>query len=105
MREDDPRSAWIKIKPDNLKPVGEPSYTGCSEEPIYDLFALCKHIGSAIGGHYEAYARGSVNDIWNHYDDDLVQPVSAAMVQAQTDSAYMLFYVRRGHHGPDKSNP
>ena len=60
---------------------------------VYDLYAVCNHIGSMSRGHYTAYCRNPADGNWYSFDDQLVQPISEE--QLITSGAYMLFYVRQ----------
>ena len=40
----------------------------------YDLYG-CYHYGSLGGGHYTAYAKNLINDLWYHLDDSSVKPI------------------------------
>lgn len=60
---------------------------------VYDLFAVCNHIGSMSRGHYTAYCRNPADGNWYTFDDEMVQPISDE--QLVTSGAYMLFYVRQ----------
>ena len=60
---------------------------------VYDLYAICNHLGSMSRGHYTAYCRNPADGNWYTFDDQLVQPISEE--QLVTSGAYMLFYVRQ----------
>ena len=60
---------------------------------VYDLYAVCNHLGSMSRGHYTAYCRNPADGNWYTFDDQLVQPISEE--QLVTSGAYMLFYVRQ----------
>ena len=60
---------------------------------VYDLYAVCNHLGSMSRGHYTAYCRNPADGNWYTFDDQLVQPISEE--QLMTSGAYMLFYVRQ----------
>ncbi|KAJ3337935.1 CSN-associated deubiquitinating enzyme Ubp12 [Gonapodya sp. JEL0774] len=65
-----------------------------SSELIYDLYAVSNHFGSMGGGHYTAYAQSAVDGHWYKFDDSSVSLTNEANVM--TNSAYCLFYRRRG---------
>jgi ubiquitin carboxyl-terminal hydrolase 4/11/15 len=69
----------------------KPNHIPCSEQPIYDLYAVSNHYGGLGGGHYTAYAKNG--DIWLDFNDSSVREVSRESIQGS--SAYMLFYKRR----------
>ncbi len=61
---------------------------------IYDLFAVCNHIGPYItSGHYTANCKNSANGNWYCFDDAEVSQLSEE--QVCTRSAYLLFYQKR----------
>ena len=60
---------------------------------VYDLYAVCNHLGSMSRGHYTAYCRNPADGNWYTFDDQLVQPITDE--QLVTSGAYMLFYVRQ----------
>jgi ubiquitin C-terminal hydrolase len=66
------------------------------EEAIYDLFAVCNHIGSIYSGHYIAYARHELNgkDAWYKFDDSYVSSYCRDSDIVSRD-AYLLFYIKR----------
>eukprot|EP01059_Diplonema_ambulator_P012472 TRINITY_DN227_c2_g1_i2.p1 TRINITY_DN227_c2_g1~~TRINITY_DN227_c2_g1_i2.p1 ORF type:complete len:847 (+),score=241.01 TRINITY_DN227_c2_g1_i2:32-2542(+) len=61
------------------------------DRPIYDLYAVSCHMGSAMGGHYTAYTKAGGS--WHQYNDRYVSP--ATLRDACTSNAYLLFYSRR----------
>ncbi|XP_029431895.1 ubiquitin carboxyl-terminal hydrolase 31 isoform X2 [Rhinatrema bivittatum] len=63
------------------------------EDYVYDLYAVCNHLGTMQGGHYTAYCKNSVDGLWYCFDDSDVQPLAEEEVCKQT--AYILFYQRR----------
>ena len=65
-----------------------------NEDCVYDLFAVCNHIGPYItSGHYTASCRNSANDVWYCFDDANVYELAEA--QVCTRSAYLMFYKKR----------
>ncbi len=60
---------------------------------VYDLYAVCNHLGSMSRGHYTACCRNPADGNWYLFDDQHVQP--AHEEQLITPGAYMLFYVRQ----------
>uniref|UniRef100_S4S029 ubiquitinyl hydrolase 1 n=2 Tax=Petromyzontidae TaxID=7746 RepID=S4S029_PETMA len=65
-------------------------------KPIYDLYAISCHSGIMGGGHYVTYARNP-NTKWYCYNDSSCKEVHEDEID--TDSAYLLFYERRGLDG------
>ncbi|XP_033630148.1 ubiquitin carboxyl-terminal hydrolase 31-like [Asterias rubens] len=62
-------------------------------EHVYDLYAVCNHIGSMQGGHYTAFCRNPADNQWYNFDDAKVMPVTEEAII--TKGAYILFYHRR----------
>ena len=60
---------------------------------IYDLYGVCNHSGSLLGGHYTAFVK-NMNDKWYHYNDTTVSEVKIAE-QIKTPKAYCFFYRKR----------
>ncbi|XP_014345663.1 ubiquitin carboxyl-terminal hydrolase 33 isoform X1 [Latimeria chalumnae] len=56
----------------------------------YDLLSVICHHGSAASGHYIAYCRNYMNNLWYQYDDHTVSEVPESTVQ--NAEAYVLFY-------------
>uniref|UniRef100_A0A3P9PXP9 Ubiquitin carboxyl-terminal hydrolase n=1 Tax=Poecilia reticulata TaxID=8081 RepID=A0A3P9PXP9_POERE len=56
----------------------------------YDLLSVICHHGTASSGHYIAYCRNSVNNLWYEFDDQSVTEVPESCVQ--NAEAYVLFY-------------
>ncbi|XP_066453909.1 ubiquitin carboxyl-terminal hydrolase 33 isoform X1 [Eleutherodactylus coqui] len=56
----------------------------------YDLLSVICHHGTASSGHYIAYCRNNLSNLWYEFDDQSVTEVSEATVQ--NAEAYVLFY-------------
>uniref|UniRef100_A0A8B9H9S1 Ubiquitin carboxyl-terminal hydrolase n=1 Tax=Astyanax mexicanus TaxID=7994 RepID=A0A8B9H9S1_ASTMX len=56
----------------------------------YDLLSVICHHGTASSGHYIAYCRNDLNQLWYEFDDQSVTEVSESCVQ--NAEAYVLFY-------------
>ncbi|XP_028918689.1 ubiquitin carboxyl-terminal hydrolase 33 isoform X2 [Ornithorhynchus anatinus] len=56
----------------------------------YDLLSAICHHGTASSGHYIAYCRNNLNNLWYEFDDQSVTEVSESTVQ--NAEAYVLFY-------------
>ncbi|XP_061695015.1 ubiquitin carboxyl-terminal hydrolase 33 [Syngnathoides biaculeatus] len=56
----------------------------------YDLLSVICHHGTASSGHYIAYCRNDLNNLWYEFDDQSVTEVSDSCVQ--NAEAYVLFY-------------
>lgn len=61
------------------------------ENYVYDLFGVCNHMGSVVGGHCTSIVRPHNTNTWFLCDDAQVHQVETA----QTQYAYVLFYRRR----------
>jgi ubiquitin C-terminal hydrolase len=59
------------------------------ENYIYDLYAVCNHSGSVLGGHYTSFVKNA-NGNWYHYNDTLVKLVDVSKIV--TPQAYCFFY-------------
>jgi ubiquitin C-terminal hydrolase len=57
---------------------------------IYDLYGVCNHSGSVMGGHYTAFVKNA-NGKWYHYNDTTVTEVKDTS-QIKTPKAYCFFY-------------
>lgn len=62
-------------------------------DDVYDLYAVCNHMGTMTRGHYTAFCRNPADGHWYMYDDNHVQ--SLPEEQLVTAGAYLLFYVRQ----------
>ena len=81
-------SPWKKPRP---RQQNIPKY----DENVYDLYAICNHHGQDLqGGHYTAFCRNPYDTQWYCFDDTRVEAVNDTNLI--TNSAYMLFYQRRG---------
>jgi ubiquitin C-terminal hydrolase len=60
---------------------------------IYDLYGVCNHSGSVLGGHYTAFVKNA-NNKWYHYNDTSVSEVAMEQ-QIITPKAYCFFYRKR----------
>jgi ubiquitin C-terminal hydrolase len=60
---------------------------------IYDLYGVCNHSGSVMGGHYTSFVKNA-NGNWYHYNDTIVSEV-ALREQIITPKAYCFFYRKR----------
>uniref|UniRef100_A0A8L0DSG9 Ubiquitin carboxyl-terminal hydrolase n=1 Tax=Oncorhynchus mykiss TaxID=8022 RepID=A0A8L0DSG9_ONCMY len=56
----------------------------------YDLLSVICHHGTASSGHYIAYCRNDLNNLWYEFDDQSVTEVSESCIQ--NAEAYVLFY-------------
>ena len=59
----------------------------------YELYGVCNHSGSVLGGHYTSYVKNA-NEKWYHFNDTSVSEVglNESIVSAK---AYVLFYRKK----------
>jgi ubiquitin carboxyl-terminal hydrolase 8 len=61
----------------------------------YELYGVCNHIGSILGGHYTSYVKNASNE-WVHYNDSNVE-----IIKNENDiispMAYCLFYRKKNN--------
>jgi ubiquitin C-terminal hydrolase len=60
------------------------------ESYIYDLYGVCNHSGSVMGGHYTSFIKNA-NGKWYHFNDTNVLEVKDII----TAKAYCFFYRKR----------
>lgn len=60
---------------------------------VYDLYGVCNHSGSVLGGHYTSFVKNA-NGKWYHYNDTSVSEVGMIQ-QIITPKAYCFFYRKR----------
>ena len=60
---------------------------------VYDLYGVCNHSGSVMGGHYTSFVKNA-DDKWIHYDDTNVQIVENPN-DIISNMAYCLFYRKK----------
>ncbi len=58
----------------------------------YELYGVCNHSGSTMGGHYTAYVKNA-NGKWYHFNDTSVTEVS--VLEIISPKAYVLFYRKK----------
>jgi len=63
----------------------------------YELYGVCNHSGSVLGGHYTAYVKNA-NGKWYHFNDTSVSEVSLVESIVST-KAYCLFYRKKIQSG------
>jgi len=63
------------------------------ESYIYDLYGICNHSGSALGGHYTSFVKNA-NGKWYHFNDTSVAEVSN-LSYLISPKAYCLFYRKK----------
>ena len=62
---------------------------------VYDLYGVCNHSGSVMGGHYTSFVKNA-NGKWYHYNDTSVSEVGMVQ-QIVTPKAYCFFYRKQTH--------
>ena len=60
---------------------------------VYDLYGVCNHSGTVMGGHYTAFIKNA-NNKWYHCNDTSVTEIGMSQ-QIITSNAYCLFYRKR----------
>lgn len=60
---------------------------------VYDLYGVCNHSGSVMGGHYTSFVKNA-NGKWYHYNDTNVSEVGMEQ-HIKTPKAYCFFYRKR----------
>lgn len=63
------------------------------KEFVYDLYAICLHSGSALGGHYTSVVKNA-NGKWYHFNDSLVSEMNINIHNLYS-KAYVLFYRKK----------
>lgn len=63
------------------------------ESYVYDLFGICNHTGSLLGGHYTSYVKNA-NNKWYHFNDTSVSEVGL-IDSLISQKAYCLFYRKK----------
>jgi ubiquitin carboxyl-terminal hydrolase 20/33 len=63
----------------------------------YDLYGVVHHSGNLMGGHYIAYTKNPINNLWYEFNDDDVVYVEPKEVDSEVISkgAYILFYKKK----------
>lgn len=67
--------------------------TNHEESYMYNLHAVCCHVGKTYGGHYYCYCLNK-NGHWYCFNDDVVKRVTN-LQEIVTEDAYVLFYHKR----------
>jgi len=60
---------------------------------VYDLYGVCNHSGSVLGGHYTSFVKNA-NGKWYHFNDTSVSEI-ALQHQIITPKAYCFFYRKK----------
>ena len=64
-----------------------------SKSFVYDLYGVCNHHGTAMGGHYTAYIKGT-NNSWYEFNDTRIT-ILQNTEQIVSPKAYCLFYRKK----------
>ena len=60
---------------------------------IYDLFGICNHSGTIMGGHYTSFVKNADN-VWVHYNDSSIEKIENVR-SIISPMAYCLFYRKK----------
>lgn len=60
---------------------------------IYDLYGVCNHSGSVLGGHYTSFVKNA-NGKWYHFNDTIVSEIALQQLII-TPKAYCFFYRKK----------
>ena len=60
---------------------------------VYELYGVCNHFGSSLGGHYTAFIKNA-NGKWYHFNDNIVSEVKKDE-DIITPKAYCFFYRKK----------
>jgi ubiquitin C-terminal hydrolase len=64
-----------------------------TEEFKYELYGVCNHSGSTMGGHYTSYVKNA-NGKWYHFNDTIVSEIGKNETIISS-KAYVLFYRKK----------
>jgi ubiquitin C-terminal hydrolase len=64
---------------------------------IYDLYGICNHFGSALGGHYTSYIKNNNDGKWYNFNDTHVTKIDDVN-NIKTSNAYCFFYRKKKIH-------
>ena len=62
-------------------------------EFVYDLYAICNHSGSCLGGHYTSMIKVDKNS-WLNFNDRMVSQITNNLNDFYS-KAYVLFYIKK----------
>ena len=61
---------------------------------LYDLFAVCNHIGDSLSrGHYRSYVKYNPTEEWYNFDDAKVTKISEKEII--TNDAYIFYTIEK----------
>jgi len=61
----------------------------------YELYGVCNHYGTVLGGHYTSFVKNALNE-WIHYNDSNVEIIKNVN-EIISPSAYCLFYRKKNN--------
>jgi len=64
------------------------------EQNVYNLYAVCNHVGDLNGGHYFSYIKDQATMNWYEMNDGLVKNISNT-ARINNHYAYILFYQKK----------
>jgi Ubiquitin C-terminal hydrolase len=60
---------------------------------MYDLYGICNHSGSVLGGHYTSFIQNA-NGKWYHFNDTEITEIQN-LQKLITPKAYCFFYRKK----------
>ncbi|KAK9813326.1 hypothetical protein WJX73_000133 [Symbiochloris irregularis] len=92
-----------KVDFDTLLDLGPFMSNRRAGQQLYELYSVIVHVGHSLhAGHYFCFVRAS-DGLWHRMDDTHVASVAERIVLSQ--SAYMLFYIRKSPPAASISSP
>jgi ubiquitin C-terminal hydrolase/Ca2+-binding EF-hand superfamily protein len=82
---------------DRKESFGVMSSSDGRDESLYDLYAVVHHLGALSAGHYVASVKEQSTGTWHYFNDNQVTELEEK--ELVTQSAYLLFYIRRDMRG------
>jgi ubiquitin C-terminal hydrolase len=64
-----------------------------TDKCVYDLYGICNHSGSVLGGHYTSFIKNA-NGKWYHFNDTIINEVTV-LEKLISPNAYCFFYRKR----------
>lgn len=62
---------------------------------VYDLYGICNHSGSVLGGHYTSFVKNA-NNKWYHFNDTNISEIPETnILSIISPKAYCLFYRKK----------
>lgn len=68
--------------------------TVSGDRNIYDLYAVCNHVGDLNGGHYFSYVKHQETNNWYELNDGIIKGISNT-ARINNHYAYILFYKKK----------